>query len=269
MNPSRFSKYATGLASLALCCILTSATRPHPVTTIAIPAMITEPTHPTKAKPKVLIFSKTNGYHHACIPVGIEAIRKLGAENGFDVDATDDSTMINYKNLKKYKTLIFLCPTGKVFGPDEEKDLQKYIHHGGGFVGIHAAADCEYNFQWYGDLVGGYFKSHPKQQQAKFIVVDKNHPASMNLPDVWDHFDELYNYKYFNPDIKVLVKIDEKSYTGGENGDNHPMIWYHAFDGGRSFYTELGHTNECYSDPTYLGMLLGGIQYAMGTKKVN
>jgi type 1 glutamine amidotransferase len=267
MNLSHLTKLATALAGLILCLTLMSTIPSHR-------AMLNDPAGAgspgpagsAKSKPKVLIFSKTNGYHHACIPVGIEAIKKLGTENGFDVDATDDSLAINYKNLKQYKTLIFLCPTGKVFGPDEEKGLQEYIHHGGGFVGIHAAADCEYNFQWYGDLVGAYFKSHPKQQQAKWIVVDKNHPASKNLPDVWDHFDELYNYKYFNPDIKVLVKIDEKSYEGGANGDNHPMIWYHDFDGGRSFYTEMGHTNECYSDPTYLGMLLGGIQYAMGKK---
>jgi len=146
-----------GLASLAFCLVLMSR-RPAP----PHPATPTSPSSTAKAKPKVLIFSKTNGYHHACIPVGIEAIKKLGVENGFDVDATDDSTMINYKNLKQYKALVFLCPTGKVFGQDEEKGLQEYIHHGGGFVGIHAAADCEYNFQWYGDLVGGYFKSHPQ-----------------------------------------------------------------------------------------------------------
>jgi type 1 glutamine amidotransferase len=218
------------------------------------------------AKPKVLIFSKTNGYHHASIAAGIVAIQKLGAENGFDVDTTTDSTRFRKKILKKYAALIFLSPTGKVFGPEEETALQGYIHHGGGFVGIHAATDCEYNWQWYGDLVGGYFKSHPKQQQAKIIVVDKNNPATKDLPDTWERWDEWYNFKYLNPDIKVLLKIDETSYTGGANGDNHPMAWYHDFEGGRAFYTELGHTDESYSDPKYLGHLLGGIQYAIGKK---
>ena len=218
------------------------------------------------AKPKVLIFSKTNGYHHASIAAGILAIQKLGAENGFDVDTTTDSTQFRKKILKKYKALIFLSPTGKVFGPEEETALQEYIHHGGGFVGIHAATDCEYNWQWYGDLVGGYFKSHPKQQQAKIIVVDKSNAATQGLPEIWERWDEWYNFKYLNPSIHVLLKIDETSYTGGENGDNHPMAWYHDFEGGRAFYTELGHTDESYADPKYLGHLLAGIQYAIGKK---
>ncbi|HEY4110291.1 ThuA domain-containing protein [Puia sp.] len=218
------------------------------------------------AKPSVLIFCKTNGYHHASISTGIAAITKLGQENGFAVDSTTDSTRFREKNLKKYKTLIFLSPTGTVFGPEEEKALQAYIHQGGGFVGIHAAADCEYNWQWYGDLVGGYFKSHPRPQEAKFIIVDKDHPATQGLPNPWTHFDELYNYKYYAPDIKVLIKIDETSYSGGENGENHPMAWYHPFEGGRSFYTALGHTDEAWSDPMFLHHVLGGIQYAMGKK---
>jgi type 1 glutamine amidotransferase len=136
----------------------------------------------------------------------------------------------------------------------------------GGFVGIHAATDCEYNWQWYGDLVGGYFKSHPKQQEARFFVVDKTNPATQGLPDPWTHFDELYNFKYLNPDIHVLIRIDETSYTGGANGDNHPMSWYHDFDGGRSFYTALGHTDQTWSDTLFLHHLLAGIQYAMGKK---
>ncbi len=221
--------------------------------------------HRAKAKPRVLIFSKTNGYHHGCIPVGIATIQKMGAENNFDVDITTDSLDFNTANLKKYKALIFLCPTGKVFGPDEEKALQEYIHNGGGFVGVHSATDCEYAWQWYGDLVGAYFKSHPAQQQtARLIVVDKNHISTKHLPDDWDRLDEWYNFKYINPKVHVLIKIDESSYTGGQNGDNHPVAWYHEFEGGRSFYTALGHTDQSYSDPLYYGHLLGGIQYAMG-----
>jgi type 1 glutamine amidotransferase len=159
-------------------------------------------------KPRVLIFCKTNGYHHASITTGIAAIRRLGEANGFAVDTTVDSTWFRKKLLRKYGTLIFLNPTGKVFGPQEEKALQQYIHDGGGFVGVHAATDCEYNWQWYGDLVGGYFKSHPKQQEARFFVTDSTNPAMQGFPNPWMHFDELYNFKYLNPDIHVLLKID-------------------------------------------------------------
>ncbi|HVV06652.1 MAG TPA: ThuA domain-containing protein [Puia sp.] len=252
MRRPSFSRFMAVLAFVTVSLALTSAT------TRSWPEIFT--------KPKVLIFCKTNGYHHASIAAGTVAIKKLGEENGFDVDVTEDSTQFRYKILKKYAALIFLSPTGKVFGPEEEKALQKYIHHGGGFLGIHAATDCEYNWQWYGDLVGGYFKSHPKQQQANIIVVDKDNPATKGLPETWSRWDEWYNFKYLNPDIHVLLKIDEKSYTGGENGDNHPMAWYHEYEGGRSFYIELGHTDESYSDPAYLGLLLGGIRYAMGKK---
>jgi len=223
--------------------------------------------HFSKAKPTVLIFSKTNGYHHTSIPAGIAAIKKLGVENNFDVDATDDSTWFNDNTLKKYAAIIFLSTTGKIFGPDEEKALQHYIENGGGYVGIHAATDCEYKWPWYGELAGAYFKSHPSQQKAKLIVVNKDHPATKSLPDVWERFDEWYNFNNLNPKVTVLIKIDEHSYTGGENGDNHPMAWYHEFDGGRAFYTELGHTEESYADPVYLSHLLGGIQYAIGTKQ--
>ena len=219
------------------------------------------------SKPKVLIFCKTNGYHHASITTGIAAIRQLGEANGFAVDTTADSTWFRKNILKKYAALIFLSPTGTVFGPNEEDALKYYIHHGGGFVGIHAATDCEYNWQWYGDLVGGYFKSHPQQQEARFFVVDSANPAMKGFPNPWMHFDELYNFKYLSPTIKVLLKIDESSYTGGANGDNHPFSWYHDFEGGRSFYTALGHTDATWADPLFLHHLLTGIQYAMGSSK--
>ena len=228
--------------------------------------LILSSANPIAEKPAVLIFSKTNGFRHESIPAGIEAIKKLGASNGFDVVATEDSLEINKSNLKKFAAVIFLSPTGKVFGPEQEEAFQNYIEQGGGYVGIHAATDCEYNWPWYGKLAGAYFKGHPSQQEAKLIIVNKNHPSTAGLPDTWVRKDEWYNFKDINPDITVLIKIDESSYKGGENGGDHPMAWYHAYDGGRAFYTELGHTNESFSDPLYLKHLLGGIEYAMGSK---
>jgi len=228
--------------------------------------MLLTSAHPVAKNPAVLVYTKTNGYHHASIPLGVEAIQKLGAAHGFDVVVTDDSLTFNKKNLKKFAAVIFLSTTGKVLGTEEEKAFQNYIRGGGGWVGIHAATDCEYNWPWYNKLAGAWFKSHPKQQEAKLIIVNKNHPSTAELPDTWTRKDEWYNFKDLNPDVTVLIKIDETSYSGGENGSNHPMAWYHDFDGGRAFYTELGHTDESYSDPLFLKHILGGIEYAMGKK---
>ena len=216
-----------------------------------------------KKEPAVLIFSKTNGYRHQSITAGIVAIKKLGLENKFTVDATEDSLMFTDDNLAKYKAIIFLSPTMDVLGEAQQKAMENYIHKGGGFVGIHAATDCEYNWPWYVKMVGASFLSHPVQQMAKIIVVDKNNRATKHLPATWERKDEWYNFKSMNPDVHVLLKIDESSYTGGKNGDNHPMAWYHDYDGGRAFYTELGHTDESFSDPLYLQHLLGGIKYAI------
>ncbi|MGC1241998.1 MAG: ThuA domain-containing protein [Chryseosolibacter sp.] len=215
----------------------------------------------------VLIFSKTKGYYHESIPDGIAAIRKLGTDKGFKVDTTKDASKFTAENLKKYKAIIFLSTTLDVLDDEQQKAMESYIKGGGGFVGVHAAADTEYDWPWYNKLVGAYFKSHPNNpnvRKASVHVIDKKHPATESLPEKWERSDEWYNYKDINPDLKVLAKLDEKSYEGGENGDNHPIIWYHEYDGGRAFYTGGGHTKESFSDPVFMQHLLGGIEYAMG-----
>ena len=225
-------------------------------------------TNKRSSKPRVLIFSKTMGFHHASIPKGIDAIIKLGQENGFDVDTTTNSDKFNDDTLKQYSAVIFLSTTGHVLDYRQRAAFERYIQAGGGFVGVHAATDTEYDWGWYGRLVGAYFNGHPKPQEAKFIIKDKNFPATKFFKDtVWTRTDELYNFKKINPEIHVLITIDEKSYEGGTNGAFHPMSWYHDYDGGRAFYTEMGHTDESYSEPLYLQHLLGGIEYAIGDNK--
>jgi type 1 glutamine amidotransferase len=217
------------------------------------------------AKQKVLIFSKTKGFHHNSIAVGIPAIIKLGQENNFDVDTTTDSQKFTYDNLKQYAAVIFLSTTGDVLDDAQQAEFEEYIRAGGGYVGVHSASDTEYNWQWYGNLVGAYFKNHPSVQQvATLHIVDPNFIATKGLPAEWKRLDEWYNFKWIEDGLHILITIDEKTYTGGANGDNHPMSWYHNYDGGRAFYTALGHTDASYSDPLYLKHLLGGIEYAMG-----
>ena len=225
--------------------------------------MVAVPPHRVK-QDRILVFSKTNGFRHESIEAGIAAIKKLGAENNFLVDATEDSLDINDQKLSGYQAIIFLSPTGKVLGIQQEKALQHFIRHGNGFVGVHAATDCEHDFPWYVKMIGASFVSHPRQQTATLYIVDHQHPATQSLPEHWERKDEWYNFNNINPEVKLLISIDEKSYEGGTNSPIHPISWYQSFEGGRIFYTELGHTIESYSEPLYLKHLLGGIQYAVG-----
>jgi type 1 glutamine amidotransferase len=214
---------------------------------------------------KVLVFSKTAGFRHtAAIAVGKTAIQQMGSKNKFKVDTTEDASVFTAENLKQYTAVIFLCTTGNVLNDQQQQAFEQFIRKGGGYVGLHSAADTEYDWPWFGELNGAYFKSHPKQQEAVFNVVDKNNIATAHLPAVWKRFDELYNFKWIGNDLHILITIDENSYTGGGNGEYHPMSWYHEFDGGRGFYTALGHDNKSYEDPLYLQHVLGGIRYAMG-----
>lgn len=215
---------------------------------------------------KMLVFSKTAGFRHDSIPVGIEAMKKLGAENNFGVDATEDNKLFTVDNLKKYKVVMFLNTTMNVLEPEQETVFEQYIKAGNGYVGVHSASDTEYDWPFYAKLVGAHFAGHPNQQKAKLDVVDKKHPSTAHLPEVWERFDEWYNFRKAPEGVKVLIKIDEKSYQPGGSamGENHPMSWYHEIDGGRSFYTAGGHTKESYAEPLFLQHVLGGIMYASG-----
>jgi len=225
-------------------------------------------------KPRVLVFSKTTGFRHASIPNGIAAITKLGQENGFDVDTTENAAMFTEDTLKNYSAVIFLSTTGNVLDYRQRAALERFVQAGGGYVGVHAAADTEYDWGWYGRLVGGYFYDHPgihdtfpNVQPGTFQVVDQTFGATKDLPKEWKRTDEFYSFKKMDSSVHVLIKLDENSYKGGHRMGEHPMSWYHDYDGGRSFYTNLGHTPESYTEPEYLKHLLGGIQYAIGDNK--
>lgn len=215
-------------------------------------------------KHAVLVFSLTKGYHHTSIADGIVAIKKLGLANNFDVDTTTDVKLFNIENLKKYKTLVFLSPTGtNVFNDDQKAALKQYINKGGGFVGIHAATDFSYEWEWYGKMIGAYFESHPQIQEAKLNIMMPKNTMVKNLPQPWMHKDEWYNFKNLNTAVKVLIKIDETSYQGGKMKNDHPISWYHEFEGGRVFYTALGHTTACFTNSLFLDHLLAGMKWTM------
>ncbi|WP_205503954.1 ThuA domain-containing protein [Rufibacter psychrotolerans] len=216
-----------------------------------------------KTTPALLVFYKTAGYYHTSIPTGLAALQRLGKENNFTVDTTRNAAHFTPDSLAKYQAVVFLSTTQDVLNPAQQKVFERYIQGGGGFVGIHSATDTEYDWPWYNQLVGAYFESHPEVQQATIQVVDKAHPATSMLPTHWQRTDEWYNFKSINPSVKVLATLDEATYQGGKNGTNHPIAWYHTFDGGRAFYTAGGHTKESYAEPLFLQHLLGGINYVL------
>lgn len=214
---------------------------------------------------RVLLFTKTAGYRHESIAPGKAAILQLGLAHGFVVDTTEDAGFLSEDSLRHYSAVIFLHTTGELLDRPRQVDLQRFIQAGGGFVGIHAAADAEYGWWWYGRMVGGYFNGHPAIQPATLVVTDSSDPMTKHLPRRWSRTDEWYNFKRLVPDLHILLSIDENSYQGGTNGPSHPMTWYHEFDGGRAWYTALGHTVESWTDPKYLDLVLGGIRYAIGS----
>lgn len=221
-------------------------------------------TQKNKDQDAILVFSKTAAFRHDCIPTGLKALKKLAAQANIQVVATEDANAFTTEKLQQFDAIVFFNTTGNVLNNKQQSALEQYIQSGGGFVGIHSAADTEYEWPWYNKLVGAYFDGHPAIQSARLVVENQNHSSTKMLPKDWQRSDEWYNYKSIYEQINVLIRIDETSYKGGTNGKNHPMAWYHDFDGGRSFYTGLGHTHESYEEELFQAHLLGGIRYAMG-----
>jgi type 1 glutamine amidotransferase len=248
------------VSSIALAMVVTAG-----CTTQGRPRRTASPTSPPPFK--VLVFSKTAGFRHDSIAPGIEAIKELGRVRGFTADATEDSTAFAESGLAQYQAVVFLHTTGDVLDQSQQQAFEAYIGAGGGFVGIHSATDTEYDWPFYGGLVGAYFKGHPAVQPAAIEIVDPAHPSTVRLPTRWTRTDEWYNFRT-NPRgrVRVLASLDESSYTGGEMGD-HPIAWCQNYEGGRSWYTGGGHTAESFAEPSFLEHLLGGILTVAGVQK--
>jgi type 1 glutamine amidotransferase len=213
----------------------------------------------------VLLFTKTAGFRHASIPNGIAALTTLGQAHGFLVNATEDAAVFVDDQLAAYRVVVFLNTSGDILNADQQAALERFIQSGGGFVGIHSATDTEYGWPWYGQLVGASFANHPAIQTATVQVLDKTHLSVLHLPERWTRVDEWYNFQASPaPTVTILAEVDESTYTGGTMGAHHPMVWCHEYDGGRAWYTALGHTEESYADPLFNAHLLGGILWAAG-----
>ncbi|MEU3132499.1 ThuA domain-containing protein [Streptomyces sp. NPDC006854] len=219
---------------------------------------------------RVLVFSKTAGFRHDSIPAGIEALKEIGEDTDITVDSTESAAQFTTSNLARYDAVAFLSTTGDVLNAEQQKAFENYVANGGGYVGIHAAADTEYDWEFYGGLVGAYFDSHPQIQPVTVRVEDHDHPATAHLDEEWERTDEWYNYRTNPRDkAKVLATLDETTYTGGNMKGDHPISWCQTYQGGRSFYTGLGHTKESYAEPAFRSHVLGGLRYATGQVKAD
>ena len=231
-----------------------------------------------------LVFSKTAAFRHDSIPAGIAAIQQLGAQHNFRVDATEDAAAFTYPNLRRYDVVIWLSTTGDVLNDEQQAAFERYINRGGGYVGIHAASDTEYDWAWYGALVGAYFRDHPgavndSSRSPPCGSSTADTAATRHLPRRWVREEEWYNFRT-NPrlTVHVLAEVDERTYDprgysvpGGSPGmgPHHPVSWCQPYDGGRAFYTAMGHKAEYYSEPLLLAHLLGGIKMAAGVARFN
>ena len=232
-----------------------------------------------KPKPKILVYTKNGkGYVHANIPFSIKAIQKLGQENGFEVDASEDPSIFTRDQLKQYQLIIFSNTNNEAFDNNQQRlEFMRYIQAGGAFVGIHSACGSERNWPWFQQMVGGKFLRHPKYQPFTLKVIDPDHPSTSFLGSEWNWEDECYYMNHLNPDIQVLLAADlttvddEKraEYPGVTFGDLFPSAWYHHYDGGWQWYTSLGHDSTHYSDPKFLKHLLGGIQWALEKSQID
>ncbi|MFC7339839.1 ThuA domain-containing protein [Saccharopolyspora griseoalba] len=217
-------------------------------------------------EPAVLVFSETAGFRHESIEDGIAAIEELGEEHDFRVEATEDSSRFDDAELARFDAVVWLSTTGDVLDAGQEAAFERYVRAGGGYVGVHAAADTEYDWPFYGELVGAHFDSHPRIQPAEIRVEDRHHDSTAHLPPRWERTDEWYNYRTSpRPDVHVLAALDEHTYDPGDGAmGDHPIAWCHAVDAGRAFYTGGGHTAESFTDPDFLRHLLGGIRTGLG-----
>ncbi|MGA5117742.1 lectin [Streptomyces pseudogriseolus] len=257
---------ALGLCTAAVLCVTPQGLTPQAAATPG-----TAPAAPRAAAPaadpayRILVFSRTAGFRHSSIDEGVTALRDLGAANNFTVDATEDPAAFTTANLARYRAVVFLSTTGDVLGSAQESALEQYMGSGGGYVGVHAAADTEYDWPFYAGLAGALFQSHPAIQPATVEVEDRAHDATAHLGPTWQRTDEWYNYRT-NPrtTAHVLASLDESSYSGGSMSGDHPIAWCKDYAGGRAFYTGGGHTEESYADPAFRRHLLGGIRWAAG-----
>jgi type 1 glutamine amidotransferase len=245
------------------------------LTLIAAAMALSGPAAPAAAAgpPRVLLFSHSTGYRHASIGPGIAAIQGLGAREKIVIVPSEDPNVFSAEGLSGFDAIIFLStstdpknPQSEWFQGPRRDALQAFVRRGGGIVGIHAASDSHYNWPWYGRMIGGHFTRHPQgTPEGTLRVVDRKHRSTRALPETMRRVDEWYYFDDYDPENHILVTLDPAS-IGEKDVNPNPVSWSHEFEGGRVFYTAMGHTDESYADPNFLTHLAGGLRWVLGKK---
>jgi type 1 glutamine amidotransferase len=213
---------------------------------------------------RVLVFSRTAAYRHEAIEPGEQALRGITAKHSGTIDITEDPVRLAAA-LPSHDVLVFMMTTGDVLGPEQQTQVEQFVRRGGGYLGIHAAADTEYDWPFFQQLNGAWFSDHPAIQPARVKRESAQHAAVSFLPDTWERTDEWYNFRTNpRPNVQVLLTLDESSYQGGTMGGDHPIAWCHRVDDGRAFYTGLGHTLESWQEPLFLQHIEAALLWAAG-----
>ena len=213
----------------------------------------------------ILIYSGTTGYRHESIPAGIAAVTSIAKKRGLAVDASEDPNVFSADSLKRFRAIVLLSCTTDPKNPASEwltgsrRDaLQRFVHRGGGILAIHAAADSHYHWPWYGKMIGGHFARHPQGTPTGTVHVLAT-GETRSRTDEWNYFDD------WDPTSHLLVTLDPQS-IGEKDVNPNPMSWTRKVDGGRVFYTAMGHTTESYSEPWFLNHLAEGLDWVLGGK---
>jgi type 1 glutamine amidotransferase len=224
----------------------------------------------------VALFTKTAGWHHESINAGVTAIQKLGELHHFDVFWTEDANLIfKDEHLAKFKAVVFLLTTGDVLDAAQQAAFERYVRAGGGYVGVHSASDTEYDWAWYTKMLGHMFVKHPAVQTAMLRVERRDFPGLERFPDRFLFTEEWYEFDATrSPNLKYLLSVDEATYeptklpSDVKPNASHPISWIHEYDGGRAFYTALGHLPATYADAHFMHHVYGGIYWAATGKGV-
>lgn len=229
----------------------------------------------------VLVFLKPAWYRHASLDSLGHWFQHFGWDNHINVDTTDHPEIFNADDLERYDVVVFISTTdlGNALTDAQKSALIEWYRKGHGIVALHAAAVHHNTWDWWSKMVGCDFNSDSTRTRARLAVDPANadHPAVRGCsPQFWVEEEWLcYDRSVTGqPGVRVLLRLDETSYEpvrkkfetlgGKPMGKDHPAAWCREAEGGRFFYSALGH--DCRALNTEFGRrhLLGALRWAAG-----